>query len=171
MRERGERKKKAWQRPTLPGDCSPSTIGAGGLNCRVRDGAGCTPAAYATKTTSCALRFAALKSLAWNNHIRKQALHNTRTASSPRYGFTHIWKSPRPLVWVSYTRCRVYTAHLSSVSSSRGLTRFHDEAPHLGTYFLLRCFQQLSLPESATERCRWHDNSHTGAPSIPVLSY
>ena len=26
----------AWRRPTLPGPCGPSTIGAGGLNGRVR---------------------------------------------------------------------------------------------------------------------------------------
>ena len=36
------------QRPTLPGSLPPSTIGAGGLNCRVRDGNGCFPAAMAT---------------------------------------------------------------------------------------------------------------------------
>jgi hypothetical protein len=36
------------RRPTLPGDLSPSTIGAGGLNFRVRKGNGCDPAAMAT---------------------------------------------------------------------------------------------------------------------------
>jgi len=45
------------------------------------------------------------------------------------------------------------------------------EGAHLGVGFLLRCFQQLSPPEVATEQCRWHDNSHTSAPSSPVLSY
>lgn len=43
------RKKVPWQRPTLPGGCPPSTIGAGGLNCRVRDGTGCFPAAPVTR--------------------------------------------------------------------------------------------------------------------------
>ena len=33
------------RRPTLPGGCPPSTIGAGGLNCSVRNGKRCTPAA------------------------------------------------------------------------------------------------------------------------------
>ncbi len=37
------------RRPTLPGDLSPSTIGAGGLNGRVRDGNGCDPTAIATE--------------------------------------------------------------------------------------------------------------------------
>ena len=41
------------RRPTLPGTLVPSTIGAGGLNCRVQNGNGCDPAAIATET-SCA---------------------------------------------------------------------------------------------------------------------
>jgi hypothetical protein len=36
------------RRPTLPGRFPPSTIGAGGLNFRVRDGNGCDSAAMAT---------------------------------------------------------------------------------------------------------------------------
>src|SRR5690606_21141586 len=39
----------AWQRPTLPGPCGPSTIGAGGLNGRVRDGYAWFPSAIITK--------------------------------------------------------------------------------------------------------------------------
>src|SRR5690606_36914903 len=39
----------AWQRPTLPGPCGPSTIGAGGLNGRVRDGNAWIPSAIITK--------------------------------------------------------------------------------------------------------------------------
>ena len=37
------------RRPTLPGPLDPSTIGAGGLNFRVRNGNGCDPAAMATQ--------------------------------------------------------------------------------------------------------------------------
>jgi hypothetical protein len=37
--------RKAGRRPTLPGACAPSTIGAGGLNFSVRNGKRCTPAA------------------------------------------------------------------------------------------------------------------------------
>src|SRR5690242_14660832 len=40
---------RAWRRPTLPGPCGPSTIGAGGLNGRVRDGNAWFPSAIATK--------------------------------------------------------------------------------------------------------------------------
>src|SRR6185503_7915871 len=38
------------QRPTLPPGYPGSTIGAGGLNFRVRDGTGCLPSAMATET-------------------------------------------------------------------------------------------------------------------------
>ena len=37
------------RRPTLPGSLPPSTIGAGGLNFRVRNGNGCDPTAMATE--------------------------------------------------------------------------------------------------------------------------
>lgn len=47
----------AWQRPTLPGPCGPSTIGAGGLNGRVRDGYAWNPSAIATKQ----IRYCTLK--------------------------------------------------------------------------------------------------------------
>jgi hypothetical protein len=39
----------AWQRPILPGVCTPSTIGAGGLNDRVRDGNEWNPSAMVTR--------------------------------------------------------------------------------------------------------------------------
>jgi hypothetical protein len=40
---------RAWQRPTLPEPCGSSTIGAGGLNGRVRDGNAWFPSAIITK--------------------------------------------------------------------------------------------------------------------------
>src|SRR5690606_36116639 len=40
---------RAWQRPTLPGPCGPSTIGAERLNGRVRDGYAWFPFAIVTK--------------------------------------------------------------------------------------------------------------------------
>lgn len=44
-----EERKVPWRWPTLPGRRRPSTIGASGLNDRVRNGTGCTPAALITK--------------------------------------------------------------------------------------------------------------------------
>ena len=46
----------AWQRPTLPGPFGPSTIGAGGLNGRVRDGNAWIPSAIITRRTCHSLR-------------------------------------------------------------------------------------------------------------------
>jgi len=38
-----------WRCPTLEGPCGPTTIGADGLNCRVRDGNGWNPAAIGAR--------------------------------------------------------------------------------------------------------------------------
>ena len=43
--------------------------------------------------------------------------------------------------------------------------------PHLKTGFPLRCFQRLSLPYVANQRCSWRNNWHTRGTSVPVLSY
>src|SRR3954468_19150878 len=43
--------------------------------------------------------------------------------------------------------------------------------PRLDVRFPLRCFQRLSNPDTATQRCHWRDNWYTGGPSNPVLSY
>src|SRR5947207_2047472 len=42
---------------------------------------------------------------------------------------------------------------------------------HLEGGFMLRCFQHLSRPHIATQRCLWQDNWYTSGASIPVLSY
>jgi len=42
---------------------------------------------------------------------------------------------------------------------------------HLVVGFALICFQRLSLPDVATQRCPWRDNWCTSGPSDPVLSY
>ena len=43
--------------------------------------------------------------------------------------------------------------------------------PNLGVGFALRCFQRLSLPHLATQRCPWRDNWYTRGASSPILSY
>ena len=42
---------------------------------------------------------------------------------------------------------------------------------NLGERFALICFQRLSLPNIATVRCPWQDNTYTRGSSVPVLSY
>ena len=121
--------RRTWQRPTLPGGCPPSTIGAGGLNCRVRDGTGCTPAAYVTKKSSAAFtclcadprspgvptpfrvrhtdqRRAKKKRLLF---LTGNAMSRARGApSSPPH--SREWRSPRPLVWLSSPLARLTPA-------------------------------------------------------------
>ena len=42
---------------------------------------------------------------------------------------------------------------------------------HLEAGFPLRCFQRLSIPNVANQRCSWRNNWHTRGSSNPVLSY
>jgi len=46
-----------------------------------------------------------------------------------------------------------------------------DGRSNLGAGFALRCFQRLSAPDVATQRCPWRDNWHTRGLSLSVLSY
>jgi hypothetical protein len=56
--------------------------------------------------------------------------------------------------------------HLQGVLLPQG-----DGKSHLGVGFALRCFQRLSRPHMATQRCPWRDNWYTSGASVPVLSY
>ena len=42
---------------------------------------------------------------------------------------------------------------------------------HLVVGFSLICFQRLSFPDLATQRCPWQDNWYTRGRCFPVLSY
>ena len=75
------------------------------------------------------------------------------------------------LVLLGYGCYHPSTWSLSTGSSSRGLTWLPSGISHLGVGFALRCFQRLSLPNTATQQCPWQDNWNTGGSSIPVLSY
>ncbi|AVK82312.1 hypothetical protein C3943_01430 [Lysinibacillus sp. B2A1] len=63
------------------------------------------------------------------------------------------------------------TPNLSTSSSLRDLTYLRNGKSHLEGGFMLRCFQHLSRPHIATQRCLWQDNWYTSGVSIPVLSY
>ncbi len=92
------------QRPTLPRRCQRSTIGPGGLNCRVRDGNGCGPSGIATGTSydNCGMSLEA----AGRQPMRKPVV-----------------KPHGRLVPVGSTPYGAYTPGLSTWSSSRGLQR------------------------------------------------
>ncbi len=52
------------------------------------------------------------------------------------------------------------------------LVIFQDPAiPYLGVGFPLRCFQRLSVPNIATQRCSWRNSWYTRGWFLPVLSY
>jgi hypothetical protein len=46
-----------------------------------------------------------------------------------------------------------------------------DGRSHLEVGFPLRCFQRLSHPGVAKQRCPWQDNCYTRGLFISVLSY
>ena len=79
--------------------------------------------------------------------------------------------SPRPISISKLPHCCAFTADLSTLSSSRGLTSLRYGSLILEVGFTLRCLQRLSAPYFASLLCRWHDNSCTSGTSIPVLSY
>ena len=173
------RRKGCWQRLTLPPSYPGSTISAGELNCRVRDGTGWTLTALATNTHT---RFSLLvfslvqQPQTWLTPSAGHALIFTAVLPH-RFSLTSAHfpasqgQSPRPLVRVSSTHYCASTSRLSSSSSSSGLSGSRQGESRLEVSFPLRCFQRFSAPEIATRPCRWRDNRRTSAPSTPVLSY
>ena len=82
-----------------------------------------------------------------------------------------LGSSPRPISIGKIKHHCSYTANLSTLSSSRGLTNFRCGILLLEVGFTLRCLQRLSHPYFASLLCLWQDNSCTRGTSIPVLSY
>jgi hypothetical protein len=150
------------QRPTLPPSHPGSTIGAGGLHFRVRDGTGCFPSAMATETRCPTIVDQTLVRVRPSSDLENHDSEREQRKKSQVLGL---------LVRVSSTRCRASTSRLSTWWSSRALTWFPSGRPHLWASFALRCFQRLSLPNVANQPCRWRDNWHTRGSSAPVLSY
>ena len=72
------------RRPTLPGRLHPSTIGAGGLNFRVRNGNGCDPTAIATETFSVLVNEAAPQELhSEHEHPIRHRVHDVEPSPRP----------------------------------------------------------------------------------------
>ena len=149
--------------PTLPHSRPCSTIGAKELNFRVRDGNGCDLLAIATENSlyNCVTMHIALLKIEHNLNMRPYINNYYGQASRPisisklnTLLCLHTW--PINLV--------VYEGSLVLMSPSRGIS-------YLEGGFPLRCFQRLSLPNLATQRCHWRDNWNTIGSSIPVLSY
>ena len=150
------------RRPTLPRNHSRSTIGAEELNDRVRDGNGCDLLARAT----------APKGISFSGSLLNRGFASNVPASDQLPFLERMVKPHGLLVSVSSRHYCPYTPDLSTSWSTRGLQSGCPEGnSHLGVGFPLRCFQRLSLPNIATQRCHWRDNWDTRGSSIPVLSY
>ena len=150
-----------WQGHRLPHRCRCSTLRAGRLNRRVRDGFRVYP---------CRSSHQHRPSLLLCIHSCIRHAHRSSTPEPLRPRSTLI--SPRPLVPLGSRRCRPSTSGLSNWSSPSGLSSlFGSGTSPLRLRFPLRCFQRFSPPELATRLCTRPCNRHTSAPSIPVLSY
>jgi hypothetical protein len=66
---------------------------------------------------------------------------------------------------------RLHLQPINVLVSNEPLGRLPCGRSSLGVGFALRCFQRLSLPHVATQRCPWQDNWYTRGASVPVLSY
>ena len=93
------------------------------------------------------------------------------SASASFFYSGFLGSSPRPISISKLPCYHAFTAVLSTLSSSRGLTSLRYGSLLLEVGFTLRCLQRLSHPYFASLLCRWHDNSCTSGTSIPVLSY
>ena len=141
-----------------------STIGSGGLNFRVRDGNGWNPSDKATGNFAYAQatcrRAASVprSTLAFVDSVKQLEEKNDQAARAISIGQLNALPRLhlRPIDVVVFD------------GSSGGL---RPGRPRLEVCFPLRCFQRLSDPDTATQRCHWRDNWYTGGPSNPVLSY
>ena len=178
--------------------CLATTIGADGLNCRVRNENGCNTVAKpptqkaqsllfverrAIRLRSCELRRdkhkphppSSLQTSAWQSKtkIRKQKLSSFVLRQAQDYGWTQR---------DSHNSFREFCRGIST-SRLNALLHFHltpinvvishdpITIPHLGAGFPLRCFQRLSNPDIATGRCTWRYSPQTRGQFISVLSY
>jgi hypothetical protein len=140
------------RRPTLPRGLPRSTIGAEGLNCRVRNGNGCGPFARITGKTS--LGFTSKRS-------RMEGMRAGGTRDSRLKYF--MVKPLGRLVLVSFTPCSASTPSLSTWSSPTGLQGIAPGKSHLEEGFPLICFQRLSFRTSLPGRAA---GATTGAQEV-----
>ena len=172
--------------PTLPHSLPCSTIGAEGLNFRVRDGTGCFPLAKTTERST---------------HNHPGVAGKLSVPSQAQNSIISIFAVPA-LLFGNHTGTRCFSAAVSiglnvvCVQATRPIStgRLHTlpcfhlrpinpivcwgpytpqggGRTHLEEGFPLRCFQRLSLPNVANQPCPWRDNWHTRGSSVPVLSY
>ena len=154
--------------PTLPQGPPCSTIGAERLSFRVRNVTGRFPLAMAAETL-----------LMFQTNSQRQ---------SSKFVVVVLVRTSRTTQWTRTPSYGVLSSHrLISTGQLHALLRFHIRPinpvvwlgashprvwkSHLEAGFPLRCFQRLSIPNVANQRCSWRNNWHTRGSSNPVLSY
>ncbi len=99
----------------------------------------------------------------------------TRCSRNPtglRYSEINGGQAARPIsTGKLHALQRFHTRPINVVVSNGPLGGLRLGIPDLEVSFPLRCFQRLSIPDIATQRCHWHDNWNTSGPSTRVLSY
>lgn len=149
------------QRPTLPHPPECSTIGAGGLSFRVRNGTGRDPTANTTDKNQATNQ---PHHVGWV--VSCQTLNNRREQKPLFNHYLCVLN-----VW-SISTGHLHTLRCFQIRPINPIIyRGPQKKPNLGTGFPLRCFQRLSLPYVANQPCPRRDNWHTRGTSIPVLSY
>ena len=146
-----------------------SIIGAGWLSFRVRDGSGRFPAAMAAVTLCQIVCAPVCLVVGWCFGGGVWLFDCVRGLCGCEFC---VVVSFRP---VSASSLHTIAGLLGLVYRSRGLrgalSHLMGEKPGLGEGFPLRCFQRLSCPNVAIQRCPWWDNWWTRGSSVPVLSY
>ena len=145
----------AWQLPILARGDPLTTIGVTKLNFCVRNGNRCSLCAIAT-TLFC-------------ENLVLSKLDNIFISENATF---LTWLSPRPISNGPLHASRHFHFHPIYLIISEG--SYFPEGngkSHLEASFTLRCFQRLSRPYIATQRCSWRNNWYTSGMSIPVLSY
>jgi hypothetical protein len=114
---RAASKERFPRRPTLPQGPPCSTIGAGGLNFRVRNVAGCTPSAIATETHFSLVR--ETSKVPAGTSVRHTSVRPV-PATPELHSERELRQALGLLVPVGCTRCRASTSGLSTQSSGWG---------------------------------------------------
>src|SRR5262249_11731020 len=143
------------RRPTLPRGLPRSTIGAEGLNCRVRNGNGCGPFAKVTGKTSYSFP---------QSHQEKSDRNERTVVRSRDSRLKNLMVKPHDrLVLVSFRPRSASTPSLSTWSSPTGLQGVTPGKSHLEEGFPLICFQRLSFRTSLPGRAA---GATTGAQEV-----
>ena len=133
--------------------CLATTIGAEGLNCRVRNENGCTPFAK-PPTQNTQKNFSVIDTEEQHN-MKSKVCIDTR---SFHYRVSH---AIIPTIPNESSDRRISTPRLNAllrlhlVPINVVISHGSITISYLGVGFLLRCFQKLSMPDIATGRSSW----------------